>query len=157
MNKYAVDYDSLDDALKDKPKVFKRADVEDRLVSVAFDVVRFVDGDDLSGLWQINQTDDGEYIVAQYTDFKLETEKVASSWNAYKDNRSDSIHLFYENTPVTKISLASFGIPKDEAHLVVDMLPSALATNKQLVDGLLMELSPEERSELLNNHPELKD
>lgn len=157
MNKYSVDYNFLDDSLKEKPKVFKYADVKDRLVKVAFDVVRFVDGDDLSGLWMVNQTDDGEYIVAQYDDSYSDTEKTASNWNVYADSSNDGIHIFYKNDPVTKISTASLGIDKDETYLAVDVLSEKLSSNSGLVEGLLEELPAEKRKELLDNHPELKD
>ena len=63
MNKFAVDYNSLESELTPRPQYFRYDDVKDRLRKVAFDVVRFKDGDDISGLWQIQQTDEGEVIL----------------------------------------------------------------------------------------------
>lgn len=143
--------------MQPKPKVFKYENVKHRLTKVAFDVVRFVDGDDVSGLWQVNQTDDGEYIVAQYNDYvDQEVDKTASNWSAYPDKGGDNIHLFYKNDPVTKIATTSIGISKSEALMVADILPEKLDTNKILAEGLLMELSHDSRAQLLDNHPELQ-
>ncbi len=156
MNKYAVNYNSLNETMQPKPKVFKYENVKHRLVKVAFDVVRFVDGDDVSGLWQVNQTDDGEYIVAQYNDYVVEeAEKTASNWSAYPDEGGDHIHLFYKNDPVTKIATASVGVSNDEAPMVASILPERLDTNTILAKGLLMELSHDSRAALLKSHPEL--
>lgn len=156
MNKFAVNYQELETKLEDKPRIFKLADVKDKIRVVAFDVVKFHDSDGLDGLWQIKQTDDGEYIVATYDDSELTSEaSVSTPWKALA--RDGLVHVFYKNDPVTKISLASVGIPADEAGLFVSHLPQSLATNKKLAASMLKELSDEERKELFASHPELQD
>jgi hypothetical protein len=155
MNKFAVNYQELEIKLADKPQVFKLADVKDKIRVVAFDVVKFHDSDGLDGLWQIKQTEEGEYIVATYDDSELTSEaSVQTPWNALEQN--GLVHIFYKNDPVTKISLASVGIPAEEAYLFVSHLPKSLAANKKLAASMLKELSDEERKELFASHPELQ-
>jgi hypothetical protein len=156
MKKFAVNYQELETQLEDKPRIFRLADVKDKITRVAFDVVKFHDSDGLDGLWQIKQTDEGEYIVATYDDSELTSEaSVQTPWKAFE--RSGLVHVFYKNDPVAKISLASVGIPANEADLFVSHLPQGLATNKKLAASMLKELGDEERKELFASHPELQD
>ena len=55
MKKFAVGYASLQSSLE-KPKVYKLEDVKDKIKKVVFDVVRFLDSDNIDGLWQIQHT-----------------------------------------------------------------------------------------------------
>ena len=148
MQKYSLDYEYL----QPKPKTFKLEDVKDRLEKVAFDVVRFVD-DDTAGLWQINQTDDGEYIVAQYEDH-IETEKQ-SSWNAVLDKQGSNVNIFYGNSPVTKISVASLGLENNDAKYIERALTSSLG-NKEFLRKFLSELPQAKRDHLINTNVELR-
>jgi len=156
MNKFAVNYKTLGDELKDKPKVFRLADVQHKLKKVAFDVVKFHDSDGLDGLWQIKQTDEGEYIVAMYDESETALVSEASSpWKAIAED--DCIHVFYKDEAVTKLSLASMGISKEDFREVASQLPDSLASNKKLVTSMLKELSDEGRKELFVSYPELQD
>lgn len=153
MNKYAVDYSSLGNSLKEKPRTFKYEDVKHRLKVVAFDTVKFTD-DDLSGLWQVNQTDDGEYIVASYEDAPI-TDKTASDWNVHQSG--DNIHIFYKNEPLTKISLGSLNVPVEDRYLILNDLSIKLANSKELVYKLLQDLPETRKTEVLNTYPELRE
>jgi hypothetical protein len=156
MEKFAVNYNNLEQDLEPKAQVYRYEDVKHRIKKVAFDVVRFTDGDDISGLWQVQQTDDGDVIVAKYDDSYMEATKEASSdWQALADRSGENVNIFYKNSPVTKVSLASVGIPNIDADIVCRRLPECLTSNKTLVSGLLAELSSSDRKELLNAHPEL--
>jgi hypothetical protein len=159
MEKFAVNYNDLQGELSPKPQVFRYEDVKDRLKKVAYDVVRFVDGDDISGLWQIQETKDGEVIVAKYDDTsELQVEKVASvetHWRVLADKSGEHIHVFYKDSPVTKVSLASVGIPTEDADVVCRYLPEKLATNEALTSNLLAEMPRASVEELVKAHPEL--
>lgn len=159
MEKFAVNYNDLQGDLDPRPQAFRYEDVKDRLKKVAFDVVRFVDGDDISGLWQIQETADGEVIVAKYDDVSnLQVEKTASvetNWRALADRSGEHIHVFYKDSPVTKISLASAGIPIEDADVVCRYLPEKLATNEALASNLLAEMPQANIEELVKAHPEL--
>ena len=157
MSKFSVNFEALDEKLKTKHPVYRYADVKHRLRKVAFDIVRFVETDNIDGLWQIQKSDDGEVIVAMYSDDpNMLTEKTASSsnWGAVADSYGN-INLFYKNRPVTKMSLAKLGLSNEAPEDVCRVLQEKLATNIKLLNGLLASLSSEERNDLLSAHPEL--
>lgn len=159
MNKFAVDYSSLEKRLEQK-KAYYLKDVKDKIEKVAFDIVRFrdSDGDEVKGLWQINQGPDGEYIVATYEEDNSEMVVEASApsdWKALSDKTGSFVNVFYKEEPVAKISVASLGIPESETFLMVRYLPERLASNKNLVNSLLGSMPEEQRYELVNKYPEL--
>jgi len=154
MDKFSVNFGALEEHLRPKAPVYKYEDVKHRLRKVAFDIVRFVDTDNIDGLWQIQNTDDGEVIVAMYSEESSTAEKTASAWRAIAD-KSGNINLFYKNDPVTKVSLAKLGMADADPNAVCITLAENLSTNSKLLDGLLASLSSEERGELLKSHPEL--
>lgn len=154
MNKFSVDYQSLQGKL-DCKKAYRLTDVQDRIRKVAFDVVRFVDSDSIDGLWQIQHSNEGDYIVAMYDDAEQEVTKSSADWSVIADKTGNHVNFFYKNTPITRLALSSLGIPASDSALLSNYLPARLATNPKLVAGLLQELSSEERKELLNKFPEL--
>jgi len=162
MEKFAVNYNTLECGLKTKAQAFRYEDVKHRLKKVAFDVVKFKDADDISGLWQIQRTQEGDVIVAKYDDNYTvaeevtSTEKVASHWSVISDRSGENIHVFYKNNPVTKIALASVGIPKEDADIICECLPDKLATNEVLASNMLRELPDVSYKDLLRVCPELR-
>lgn len=156
MNKFSVDYQKLEGKLEYK-KAYKLSEVQDKIKKVAFDVVRFIDSDNIDGLWQIQHGADGDYIVAMYNDGAEESAvtKSSSDWGVVADKSGDNINVFYKGTPIARLALSSLGIPKEDSSLVTSYLPVRLANNPRLVSGLLQELSVEERKELLTKYPEL--
>ncbi|KKN74476.1 hypothetical protein LCGC14_0389930 [marine sediment metagenome] len=157
MDKFSVNFGALQERLRPQAPVYRYEDVKHRLRKVAFDIVRFVDTDNIDGLWQIQQTDEGDVIVAMYSEESPEVEKMASSnWGAVAD-RAGNINLFYKNDPVTKVSLASLGMAGSTPDTVCSVLAEKLASNTKLLSGLLSSLSSEERKDLLDAHPELAE
>ncbi len=157
MEKYSVNFDELDTSLT-RRKAYRLKDIdESKIEKVAFDIVRFVNTDNLDGLWQVKKCDDGDYIVATYESENHEPEqtKTSSDWVVQADRKGEKLSVYYKNTPVTKISLANLGIAKDEADKVCEYLPNKLASNSRLRDGLIADLTDEERKVLFKAHPEL--
>ena len=156
--KFDVDYTNLDEKLS-QPTYFKYADVKDHLVKVAFDIVRFKEPADIDGLWQIQETADGEVIVATYEDTTSpEVNKQSSTdWDARTNKTGSAVTVFYKKSPITKVATAKSGIPAEEAHLVCEYLPEKLATDKGFRKSLLGELSNDERQELFVKFPELNE
>jgi hypothetical protein len=157
MSKTSIDYSNLEQRLeKSKQKVYKLADVQHKIRKVAFDVVRFIDGSDIEGLWKVDKTPDGECIVALYDD-ENHLEKTASensNWKVLLSKQND-LHVFYKNDPIVRRASEDLGIPEDEINLVPTYLPEKLANNSRLVRGLLNQLSDVERKELYKKYPEL--
>lgn len=137
-----------------KQRFYKLADVQDKIEKVAFDVVRFKDDDDLSRLWVIQPSADGDVIVAMYddSDDALETK----SWQAIADKQAN-INVFYKGEPIKRLAMSSLGIPKEDISIVCRSLTKKLATDFETRKALLMELPIDERYELVQKYPELKD
>ena len=151
MDKHSVDYGFMN-KLAEK-KHYKFNDVKDRLIKVAFDVVKFKDSDNIDGLWQVQSSDDGEVIVALYEETpKLEAK---SSWSAVADKTASYVHVFYKNEPVIKLASAYLGISKDDSVSFVENLPKILAENTGIRSSLLNELSEEDRKSFTTKYPEL--
>src|SRR3990167_2413907 len=144
--KFDVNYNNLDGVLN-RPKFYKYSDVKGKLVKVAFDVVRFMEKENIDGLWQIQKTDDGEVILAMYED----EEKHASSnnWNAVPDKTGQSVTVFYKNEPVKNIASAEFGIDSSEISSLCSSLKDGLNNNATLRSALFAELPEVEKTELL--------
>jgi hypothetical protein len=159
MSRPSVDYSSLETSLeKSNKKVYKLADVQHKIRKVAFDVVRFIDGSDIEGLWKIDKDNKGEYIVALYDESAQDLlEKNASSnteWKVVLSKQND-LHVFYKNDPIIRLASEDIGIPQEEISLVPTYLPQKLANNSKLVRGLLNQLSEHERQDLYKKYPEL--
>lgn len=153
MDKHSVDYGVMNKKLTDK-KAYKYNDVKDRLIKVAFDVVKFKDSDNIDGLWQVQSSDDGEVIVALYeeTPKSLETK---SSWSAVADKTASYVHVFYKNEPVIKIASSTLGVSKDNVVSFEENLPKVLAENAGIRSLLLNELSERDRKSFTTKYPEL--
>lgn len=162
----SLDYSNLEKSLEsEKNKTYKLSDVNHRLEKVAFDVVRFMDGDDVKSLWKIEKNDDGEYIVANYqsdeANVKLadnDLSKVASNHNDWKvliNKSASEIQVFYKTNPVAKLSSHILGIPNEELNLVSNYLPKKLSEDKNLAKKIIKLASAEYQQELLNKYPEL--
>lgn len=160
-----VNYSQLEKSFKENDKkTYKLADVQHRLVKVAFDVVRFMDGDDVKSLWKIESTPDGEYIIANYdTAFdlqksKAELNKAASlkaDWKVLINEKLAEVQLFYKADPVVKLAASDLGIPANELELLKSYLPQKLSENKQLASSILKYASTERQQELFTKYPEL--
>ena len=157
MSKTSLDYLSLENKLdKSNKKVYKLADVQHKIRKVAFDIVRFIDGSDIEGLWKVDKTPDGECIVALYDegDGLEKTASTRSNWKVLLSKQND-LHVFYKNEPIVRLASQDLGIPESEINLVPTYLPEKLANNSKLVRGLLNQLTESERQELYNKYPEL--
>lgn len=151
----SIDYTQLENTLLKKS--FKLSDVKDKIEKVAFDIVRFKDDDKRAQLWQIQDADDGQYIVAIYDD-EPETTKTASKrdWQVVFSKEAKSLLFFYKSDPIIKIAASNLGIPQSEVHLAARYLPSKLAENPKLVEALLSELSEPAKKMVYDQYPELK-
>lgn len=153
-SKFSVDYTQLEDKLLKRS--YRLSEVKDQLETVAFDIVRFRDDDNGAKLWQIQQADDGDYIVALYED-EPEAVKTASTklWEVVLSKTSNTLNFFYKGAPITKMSASQLGLPANELEMAKHYLPSRLADNKNLVKALLDQLNPSTKQEVLSKYPEL--
>ena len=152
MPKISIDYSSL--ATQITKKAYRLADVKDQLETVAFDIVRFKDGDKGAELWQVQNASDGDYIVALYDEEEAE-KTAASTWSVLVSKGGNDLQISYKGDPLVRLSAAKLGIPSSELHKAEQYLPERLATNQKLVKALLSELTDAARQEVSKRYPEL--
>lgn len=150
MSKFSIDYSGL--ANRIYKKAYRLNDVKDQLETVAFDIVRFKDADKGAELWQVQNADDGDYIVALYDGDEV---KTSSDWSVVVSKTAGVLQVSYKGEPLVRISSSKLGIPNSELYKVQEYLPSKLASNKRLVKALLGELPESAKKEVLNKYPEL--
>ena len=154
MRDFTVDYAKLEDKLLKKS--YRLSEVKDQIERVAFDIVRFKDGDKGAALWQVQSAEDGDYIVSLYEDREEENTKTASlSWEVIASKTNKSLNFFYKGEPVVRIATSQLGIPENEIDLAKRYLPARLSQNKTLVSALLCHLKSESKTQLLAKYPEL--
>lgn len=152
MSKFTMDYSKLEQNVYKNS--YKLRDVKDQIEKVAFDIVRFKDGDKAAELWQVQSADDGDYIIALYNENTEET-KVASQWDVSICKFSQTLQISYKGDPILKIASDKLGIPKSEIQLIPSYLPEKLAQNKKLVKQLLSEVPLATKQQILQKYPEL--
>lgn len=153
MSKFSIDYSNLEQ--KVYKKAYKLSDVKNRIERVAFDVVRFNDGDEASKLWQVQSADDGEYIVALYDEQEESVKTASSDWEVELNKTSSVIDVYYKGDPIVRVASSKLGIPAAELPLVTKYLPAKLAENKKLASALLNEAGEEVKQEIFKKYPEL--
>lgn len=158
MKNTKVDLTDLDRTLN--KRIFRLADVQDRIEKIAFDVVRFQDGD-IDDLWQVQSHADGDYIVSMYpeseedTTVKTAAVKTASNWEVILNKSGQDLNFFYKGEPIVKIAASKLGIAAEDIAVTKRFLPSKLASNKTLVSALLKELDLTTRISVTRKFPEL--
>jgi antitoxin (DNA-binding transcriptional repressor) of toxin-antitoxin stability system len=151
MDKFALDYNQLEKTLT-APKTYRLKDVEHRLEKVAFGTVRFMDSnDDIDGLWEIQNTDDGEVIIAKY-DYEDPGMKTQSSWDVLPDIHGETMNIFYKGQPVVRIAAPEAG---SELPNICKNASIRLEKDASFRDLLLDEMETKDKFELLNQFPEL--
>lgn len=151
MSKFGIDYSGLENRVY--KKAYKLSDVKDRLETVAFDIVRFKDSDDSAQLWQVQDAEDGQYIVALYQ--QDEEEKTASEWGVRISKAASALEVSYKGDPLVRVASSKLGIPPQELYKAESYLPAKLAANKKLVKALLNELNESAKKAVLSKYPEL--
>jgi hypothetical protein len=150
MSNFSIDYNKLSEVVDVSDKVvFKLSDVKHKLEKVAFDVFRMKDGKP-DELWEIQNSDDGDYIVARYNAEEAGTEVKTSSvaWETLITN--GDVNVFYKGQPITKLASV------ENADVAARLLPTKLANDKSFVSALLSTLDENTRSAIYKQYPELK-
>lgn len=154
MNKKStLDYNQLENKI-DK-KHYKLADVKDKLIKVAFDIVRFKDSDKAADLWQIQAGDDGEYIVALYQKDDDTVEKTANNWSVYVNKFASSMEICYKGESLVSVASSKLGMTLEDLEKAKNYLPLKLAQNKDLVKVILNDLDKTTKNQVFNKYPEL--
>jgi hypothetical protein len=153
MSKISIDYSGL--ANKITKKAYRLSEVQDQIERVAFDIVRFKDGDKGADLWQVQSADDGDYIVALYEEDMEKTASSKNPWTVLVTKSGTDLQISYKGDPLVRFAGSKLGIPPHELHQAEEYLPEKLATNKKLVKALLNDLNESARLEVAQRYPEL--
>jgi hypothetical protein len=125
----------------------------DRLVKVAFDVVRFIDSENLGDLWKVETDEDGkDYIVAMYDQQGI-PDKLSSDWQVI--STGEQMQVFYKNSFITKVDCETLGL---KPHMVARLYPDIerrLAKDKGFVKSLLKATPEQHAKEIVERFPEL--
>jgi hypothetical protein len=151
MSKFNLNYNEIAETVD--RKTYKYAYVKNKLVKVAFDLVRFQD-QTTDELWQIQNADDGSpVIVALYEEDT--DKKTASDWSVQINKTAGEFNVFYKQTHLKKFASSTIGVEPAELDTVKRFLPKKLAGDKSLATALLNELPKDERQKVLKLYPEL--
>jgi hypothetical protein len=154
MANFSIDYDNLNKIVNNK--TYRLDEVKHRLEKVAFDLVRFKDAQDPDELWEIQSADDGNYIVARYSEESIETKKASKdkTWDVLI-SQAGYIHLYYCGTPLAKFATTDLGLSQEDLSTVKRFLPEKLATDKSFVKALLSTLDGNIEQSILQSFPEI--
>ena len=157
MSKISVDYSALANIVYKRS--YKLSDVKDQVTKIAWDIVRFKDNDKGADLWQIQSSDDGDYIVKLYDEptdeASVKTASTKSPWEVMFTKNASHLNIFYKGEPIAKVASYKLGVPVSELDKVANYLPASLASNKKLVHSMLSEVSDSAKKEIFNKYPEL--
>jgi hypothetical protein len=159
MEKFSLDYAGLQSKLSTK-KMYRLADVQHKLKRVAFDVVRFVDNNNIDELWKIERDGDDEYIVAMYDENQMLTAaqtKTASDnpWQAIPDSNREFVHIFFKDNAIKRLAMKDLGVPSEDAVMICGILKSKFASDANFLRNFVNELTEDERAVLTDAEPSL--
>jgi len=142
MQNFSVDLNQINETLN--KKAFKYEDVKDKLVKVAFDVVRFFDETNVGGLWKIQKNKDGEVIVALYEEPTIEKSASAKNyWNAILDSSKSNIYITYKNSVISKIASSDLPFPTEELETFAKSITNNINSNPEFQTKVLKEADPQ--------------
>lgn len=142
MSKFQIDFDKLG-------REFNRVPLrgnEHRLVRVAFDLFRFKDGNP-EELWQVQSSDDGEFLVRTYAlPDEQEEKKVAASWTVELDKKEENLTVAYRHIPLMRLAAKNYGLTSSEdVRLLQRVIYNKINTDDEFVNKLIKTLSAEKQ------------
>ncbi len=148
MLKTELDYDHISNVISEKQDKLPLIGNEHRLIRVAFDLFR-LNGDSTEDLWQIQNTDDGEFIVRTFDLQEEESVTKKSNWNVVADSSGRNLTITYRNIPLHKVASNKYNANTlDEVNLLQRTLRDKLSTDKSFVKLLLKEIPSNKLAEL---------
>lgn len=147
MKKFQIDFEELKQSVVPDSRVPLKGN-EHRLVRVAFDLYRFKEGN-VEELWQVQSSDDGEFLVRTYDLSDEEEKKAEYKWMVELDKKGENLTIAYRNIPLYKIAVQKYGIKTAaEVQTFQRAIYSKLNTDEDFTYGFVNKLSSE-KQELL--------
>lgn len=149
---FSVNLDNVTTQLS--KRAYRLSEVEDKIEKVAWDVVRFKNGNP-EHLWQIQDSPEGAFIIALYDEEDEVKTAVATTcpWTVTAHHKN--LHIFYKNEFLYKIAGSTLDVSEEEMSFFQRCIPAKLASSPELVNSLIKSLDPQKAKTLLSKYPEL--
>lgn len=145
MTKFQMDFDELKKSMGLDNKIPVKGN-EEKIIRVAFDLFRFKDGDP-EELWQVQSSDDGEFLVRTY--LLPEEQNISEGWSINTDKKEENLTVAYKEVPIFRISAKNFGSKTPEDTLILKRaLYKKISNDEKFLTNLVNAL-PAEKKELL--------
>lgn len=147
MDKFQINLDELVSVVVPDGNKIPLAGNEHRIMRVAFDLFRFKDGNP-EELWQVQSSDDGEFLVRTYALPEEEEEVKTSSdkWSVEIDKKEENLTVAYRNIPLIRLAKKDFAINNpEEMRLLQRLVFTKLSNNKDFVNNFVCSLSAEKQ------------
>ncbi len=130
MKNFEMDLSNISNILQADPNKIPVKGNESRMLKVAFDLFRLKDKPE--ELWQIQSSDDGDFLVRTYL---LPDEKEnESNWSIQEDKKCANLTVSYKNIPIERIASEKYGAKTPEDVFILQKtLLKKLATDKNFV------------------------
>lgn len=151
MRNFSVDFGAFEKSVSKRSHKFE--DVKHQFTKVAFDIFRKNDGN-AQELWQIQDGEDGQYIVALYSEDELvATASTKSPWLV--TSRNNDLNFFYKGDYLCKVACSKLGFSSSDSELATRYLSEKLASNPNLVKSLIADMDSSTVKQVLSKYPEL--
>jgi hypothetical protein len=155
MKKFEMDLSEVSKTVVPDTNRIPLTENEHRMVRVAFDLFRLKDSDP-DELWQVQSSDDGEFLVRTYA-LPEDENTVISDWSIKEDGKKANLTISYKGMPITRVIAAEYGANTEEDVFVLQKtLFKKLATDKGFIIRMLNKL-PEIKQEMLKEAGLIKD
>lgn len=142
MNKFQIDFEKLGEEFNKVPLKGN----EHRLIRVAFDLFRFKDGNP-EELWQVQSSDDGEFLVRTYALPEEEEKKIAASWSVELDKKEENLTIAYQNIPILRLAAKNYGLEdSNDVRLFQRTIYTKINTDNEFANELIATLSVEKQN-----------
>lgn len=138
MKNFHADLSEIKKIIDPDPNKIPLSGNEHRMVRVAFDVFRLKNNDP-EELWQVQSSDDGEFLVRTYT--LPEDEIVTSDWSVSEDSKKANLTISYKTIPIKRIAMSNFGITtENDSFIFQRALYNKLSNDGKFVNKMVNSL-----------------
>jgi len=149
MEKFTIDLSEIQNIIdaNDQTNRLPVEGNEHRMIRVAFDFFR-LKGDEADDLWQVQSSDDGEFLVRTYSLPDEEEDRAkTSSWSVFADKDCANLTIAYQGVPITRLAAEDYGAETPEdGKILQGILFNRLSTDSNFVQNLIASL-PESKRE----------
>lgn len=117
MFKFDLNYNELKEYFNKKDRIPLKGN-ENKIVRVAFDLFRIKDNDP-EELWQVQSSEDGEFLVRTFSIPDEEGLEVTSSWTVNSDKKEENITVAYKNMPIVRVASKDYQANDSESVMIL--------------------------------------